>query len=181
MFDAPGMGFPHYQLVVLGVVFLQHRTCSHDIAEAHAQRPHDSSLASQEYGWLIQHDTPGHIAYEGGCCLIPVRGEIEVDIRASHLTVIIPTGSPCHQAVTEVDETAERHEWEEDGLFEADAMGPASLFFQDGSFTDMGSEPHVRFIKKYGSAEIAAFELYILPYLTVFNGNWPLITYPRSR
>jgi len=91
--------------------------------------------------------------------------------------VILPARAPGHEAVAEIDEAAQRHEWEEYGLLEAHAVGSTRLLLEDASLADVGTEPHVRPVQEHGLAEKAAFELDVAAQLAAFDGDRTFAAY----
>jgi hypothetical protein len=80
------------------------------------RRAHNASLPTQKDGGLVEHHPPRYVTDQGSRGFIPIRCKVKMDVRAAHLAVIFTACSSSHQTITEVDETAECHEREKDGL-----------------------------------------------------------------
>ena len=168
------MGLAHDELVVLGDVLAQNGASGNDVPIAEPQGPDHAALPAQEDGGLVEHDPSGHIPDEGGGGLVAVGREVEVDVGAPHLAVVLAACAAGHQAVTEIDQAAKGHEGEEDGLLQPDAVGPARLFLQDAALPHLRAKPHVGLLEKNGFLEVAALELHLGSDLAVLHGDRPL-------
>jgi hypothetical protein len=89
--------------------------------------------------------------------------------RASHFAVVFAACAACHEAVAEIYQAAERYEWKENGLLQADAMSASSLFFEDTPVPYMGAQGHVGFVQEDGVFKISSLEVNRFPKLTVFD------------
>src|SRR5690606_24402653 len=109
-------GVGDYQLAVLQHVLAEDAAGGHHRSIAHPHRADSASLPAQEDGGLVEHDATRHIAEERGRGLVTVGCEVEVDIRAAHLGVVLAAGPSGHEAVAEVDETSQGYEGKQDSL-----------------------------------------------------------------
>ena len=94
-----------------------------------------------------------------------------MDVGAPDLAVVLAACASGHQAVAEVDQAAERHKREQDGLLQSDAMGAAGLLLQNGALADVCAHAHVRFLQEDGPAEETALQFNPGPELTIFDGR----------
>ncbi len=127
------------ELAVLEDVIPEDRAGGDHRAVADADRADRAALAAEEDGGLVQHDAAGHVTEERGGRLVAVGREVEVDVGAAHLAVVLAAGAAGHQAVAEVDQAPERDEGKQDGLLEADAVGAVGLLLQEAAFADLGT------------------------------------------
>ena len=169
--DGWWIGFCNDLLMVFQSVISHDRTGDGYISKAQSQGTHHAALASKENRGLIQHHSSGDVAHERGSRLVPVGGIIEVNIGTPDFTVIFPAFPSCHEAVTKVDETPQSDKRKKNGLFQAHAVGPVGLLFEDACLTNMGTQSHIGFGKKHRPLEVAAFELGHGADLAVVDGH----------
>ena len=92
-----------------------------------------------------------------------------MDVGAAHLAVVLPAGAARHQAVAEVDQTAEGDEGEKNGLLQADAMGAAGLLLQEAALAHLRRRGPGWTVRGKRMVEVAALELDPGSELAVFN------------
>ncbi len=104
-----------------------------------------------------------------------------MDVRASHLAVIVPAGPSREQAVAKVDQTAQGDEGEEDCLFQTNRMGAVGLFFEEAALSNLGAGGHVRLIEEYGRGEKSSSEFHSPAELAIIHGDRRLRAQFRPR
>ncbi len=109
--------------------------------ESDTHRAHQSPLAAQKNGGLIQHHALMHIAHHRRGGFVLVGGVIEMNKRRPDLGMIFPAGAAGHKTIAEIDQTAQGDKGKQQGLFESHGMGRTRLLFQDGSGPHMGIGP----------------------------------------
>jgi hypothetical protein len=80
-----------------------------------------------------------------------------VYVRATHLTVILPAGSPCHEAIAKVYEASQSYKRQKDGLLEPYRVGAVGFFFEKAPISNLGSIAHIGLFKKGRSPEKSPF------------------------
>ena len=87
----------------------------------------------------VEQHPARHIAEKGGCRLISVGSEVEMNVGRTDLRMVCPRGAAGQEDITEVDEAPQGDKGHEDGLLEADGMGPIGLLLEDSAPADVGT------------------------------------------
>ena len=94
-------------------------------------------LAAEKNRSLLQHHPPGNIPDERSGRFVLIGGEIEVNVRAADLAVVLAIGAAGHETITEIDQASQGYERKQDRLFQPDGVGDARLLFEDCASSDM--------------------------------------------
>ena len=94
-----------------------------------------------------------------------------MDIGAADLTVILAAGAAGHQAVTEIDQTAQGNKRQQNGVLQGHRMGNAGLLFQNGGLAYVRPQGTFGVIQKNRPVKVPPFKLDIRADLTIVNRN----------